>query len=54
MRTGDESDFNKTCEEGFLEDLIDLTVEDSFPASDPPFWTTGCRAEILSVSGDDD
>jgi hypothetical protein len=23
------------------EELIDKTLEDSFPASDPPSWTTG-------------
>ena len=23
------------------EELIDQTLEDSFPASDPPSWTTG-------------
>jgi hypothetical protein len=25
------------------EDLIDNTIEDSFPASDPPSWTAGTR-----------
>jgi hypothetical protein len=26
-----------------LEALIDATLADSFPASDPPFWTLGCE-----------
>lgn len=30
-----------TEEPGVYQDLIDQTLADSFPASDPPFWTTG-------------
>jgi hypothetical protein len=42
-----ERDQNAEDAAGALEDEIDATLEDSFPASDPPSWTLGTdhRAE---------
>ena len=33
-----------------LEAMIDQTLADSFPASDPPAWTLGREPSILNVS----
>lgn len=40
-----DSEFSKK-----LEAMIDQTLADSFPASDPPAWTLGREPSILNVS----
>jgi hypothetical protein len=37
-------------EEGLTEEMIDATLADSFPASDPPSWTTGRERHVKSDS----
>jgi hypothetical protein len=39
-----DSEFSKK-----LEAMIDQTLADSFPASDPPAWTLGRERRILNV-----
>jgi hypothetical protein len=43
-RTNKHFDSGKTAahrDRPLSEEMIDKTLEDSFPASDPPAWTTG-------------
>ncbi len=38
VETGEQKDLNPNA---VSEEMIDKTLADSFPASDPPSWTTG-------------